>query len=315
MAAGVTVGGPARDPFTGLPYPSNKPTNPLTQFGNPSSYTAAATTQAGDYDKIMQSYRDLLDRNNNSPMSSTNVTPQIVDLPRITAPSLTPYSQSADVTGSLAKLSDLATTGGYSDADIANIRERDISPIRSIYSSAQRNVDRNRALQGGYSANYGAASAKMARELSDQISDKTTAANAGIAEMVGRAKLAAAPAFASASSAEATRKSEIDRHNADIVNQINEANAARELEVNTGNVSRNLAANTSNADRALAAEQARRGSSLGAIEGMRSLYGTTPALTNLFGNQVTQAAQIGQNQQGLDQQRRRDTLGFVSRFG
>ncbi len=48
---------------------------------------------------------------------------------------------------------------------------------------------------------------------------------------------------------------------------------------------------------------------------MRSLYGTTPALTSTFGNQVVQAGQLGQGQQNLNDQKQRDLYGFVGKFG
>lgn len=305
--------------------------DPLSSFGNPASFTAAARTQGNDYDAIMKSYRDFLNTNNAGSLSPTNITPQNVSLPnevipREVTPTLSPYSQSEDVTKSLADLSDLATTGGLSEGDIANIRARDISPIRSIYANAQRNVERQRALQGGNSPNFNAVQSKMAREESDIIGNKTTDVNAGIAEMVQRGKLSAAPAYASASSSEAARKAESNRINAEIVNQINEANAGRferantgninrALDVNTGNVTRNYESQVANTNRALQESLARRQASLSALEGMKSLYGTTPALTSLFGNQVSQAANISQNQQQINQQRRRDNLNLVSRVG
>jgi hypothetical protein len=48
---------------------------------------------------------------------------------------------------------------------------------------------------------------------------------------------------------------------------------------------------------------------------MRGLYGTTPALTNTFGNQVVQAGQLGQGQQQLNQQNQNGLLNFATRYG
>jgi hypothetical protein len=135
------------------------------------------------------------------------------------------------------KLLDLSKTGGYSDTDIANIRERSISPIRSVYAGANRDVDRQRALQGGYSPNYAAVKAKMAREQSDVIGNQTTNINADLAQRIAQNKLSSIPQ---------------------------------------------------------------------AISGMTSLYGTTPALSSLYGNQALQGAQLQEqikqrkSQQGLD---------------
>lgn len=84
---------------------------------------------------------------------------------------------------------DVAKTGGYSQQDLANIRSRAVSPIRSMYSSAKSGIERQRALQGGYSPNYTAAMAKMSREASMNAADATTNAEAGIAEMLHRGKM------------------------------------------------------------------------------------------------------------------------------
>lgn len=85
---------------------------------------------------------------------------------------------------------DFIKTGGYSSDDLANIRARSIEPTRAIYANMERELDRNRALQGGYSPNYAAASAKMGRESSQQISDIGRATEADIADRVQRGKLA-----------------------------------------------------------------------------------------------------------------------------
>lgn len=89
-----------------------------------------------------------------------------------------------------SRFSGFADTGGFSEADKANIRARAISPIRSIYSSARQGLDRQRALQGGYSPGYATALGRFSREQGQLTSDATTNAEAAIAEMVQRGKLA-----------------------------------------------------------------------------------------------------------------------------
>lgn len=69
------------------------------------------------------------------------------------------------------RFNQFADTGGYSPTDINNIRARSISPIRSIYAGANREVDRQRALQGGYSPGYGVLKSRMTREESSALSD------------------------------------------------------------------------------------------------------------------------------------------------
>lgn len=83
---------------------------------------------------------------------------------------------------------DWAKTGGLSAMDKGNIRSRALSPIRSLYSSANRDVDRQRALQGGYSPGYGALKSRLAREMSSGMSDAATNAEGMIAQMVNQGK-------------------------------------------------------------------------------------------------------------------------------
>jgi len=312
-----------------------KPPLPTTQFGNPSTFTAAANQQASDYDKIMAGYDNLIASTQANPVTAGTASsgqvsaPERINPSQVNFGSVTPqtsrYQQSGDVTSSLAGLSDLATTGGYTPQGIADIRERDISPIRSIYANARQNTERTKALGGGYSPNFNATTAQMARDEAGQIGGITTAANAGIAQNVASNRIAAAPAYASASANANAAQTEADKHNADIVNQINQYNsqgraavdannAANSLGaqqfnssaltgVNTGNVNRAVGTSQFNVQSALDAAKANQGTISSALAGKTNLYGTTPALTNTFGNQVTQAAQLGQNQQQINTQR------------
>ena len=250
---------------------------PTSTFGNPATYTAAADTQASDYDRIMKQYADLTKSFSENPLTTKpiNFTP--------ITPQTTSYSQSPDVTRSLSDLSELANTGGYSEADKQDIRERDISPIRSVYANAQENIDRQRRLSGGYSPNFNAVTTKMSREEADKIGDITTKANADIAENVARNRLSASGSYAGASATANAAKTAADQRNADIINQINEANAARKSEVDRFNAQAELEAGRTN-----------RSDIINTISGQASLYGTTPALVNTFGNQVVQANQLGQ---------------------
>lgn len=311
------------------------PIAPTNLFGNPATFTAAANTQASDYDKIMAQYDQLSQSFATNPLTAGTVTPSTVSAPaNITAPSVSyasvapqtaKYQQSPDVTASLADLSNLVATGGYSAADIQNIRERDISPIRSIYANAQQNVERAKALGGGYSPNFNAVTASMARDEANKIGDVTTAANAGIAQNVASNKIAAASPYASAAATANAAQAAADARNADIINQINLANAQGSLSASEANAQLGLGAqefNTSteaaiaeaNANRATQAGEfnvntalntalANRQAQLGVLGGKTSLYGTTPAMTSLFGNQVMQAGQLGQGQQNLNTQK------------
>lgn len=99
----------------------------------------------------------------------------------------TPYAPNAQAQ---AGYSDFAKTGGFSKEDLGNIRARALSPVRAVYANAQRNVNRQRSLQGGYSPGFGAMQTRMAREQGQETSDAATNAEAGISEMVQKGKLA-----------------------------------------------------------------------------------------------------------------------------
>jgi hypothetical protein len=217
--------------------------SPLTK--SYSAYGGAVNQQAGDYDTIMQGYKDYLGRAQQgySPVTAS-------------------YNRSPDVTNALGDLSNLTDTGGYSQGDIQNLRERGVSPIRSVYASAQRNIDRQRALNGGYSPNYTAATAKMTRDESSQIADQMSKVNAGIAQNVASNKLQAAPSYGNLAESENALSNNFSLQNMEAQND------ALKFK-NTG--------------------------ALGALQGMSSLYGTTPALVNTFGNQAMQASNLQNN--------------------
>lgn len=266
------------------------PSTPNMPYGSPSNFQAAASTQASDYDKIMAGYDNLI--KSSGLMAGRN---QATYTP--TSPALTQYSPSANTTSAMSNLSSLSASGGYSPENIANIRARGVSPIRSIYANAQRNLDRNKALSGGYSPNYAAASGKMAREMSEQIGGANTNIEAGIAENQAKNRLAIAPSFASFAGDQDRMRMASETGNAEAINRTNEQN-------------QNLALQYTGMNNQL--QQNQQGNILAAIEAKRGLYGTTPALTGLFGNQVAQAANLGQNQQEINNQKKQTNFGVAS---
>ena len=90
----------------------------------------------------------------------------------------------------MGQFQDFAKTGGFSPEDLANIRARSVSPIRAIYANANREVDRQRTLQGGYSPGFNVAKGRMAREMSQGAADASTNAEAMIAQLLQQGKLA-----------------------------------------------------------------------------------------------------------------------------
>lgn len=99
---------------------------------------------------------------------------------------------------------DFADTGGYTPQNIQDIRARGLAPMRAAYANAQSNLNRNRALQGGYSPNYAAALAKMARELGYGLSDQATNVEAILADAIRQGKLAGLGGMTNIDSARAT---------------------------------------------------------------------------------------------------------------
>jgi len=100
------------------------------------------------------------------------------------------YSRPSEMNEAFGGYRDFMKTGGFTPQGLQEIRARGISPTRAVYQNAQSNIDRQRALQGGYSPNYTAAQAKMSRDLASGISDANINANAGIAQMVQQGRLA-----------------------------------------------------------------------------------------------------------------------------
>lgn len=96
----------------------------------------------------------------------------------------------ADQRNIMGRYQNFADTGGFSNADLANIRARSISPIRSVYSRSLAELDRHKALQGGYMPNYASARSRFARDQGQLTSDATTNAEAGIAQMRQQGRLA-----------------------------------------------------------------------------------------------------------------------------
>ena len=88
-----------------------------------------------------------------------------------------------------AGFSKFAETGGFSPEDLANIRSRAVSPVQAVYANAQREVNRQRSLQGGYSPGFGVLQERMQRNMGQGISDQSIAAESDIAKLVQSGKL------------------------------------------------------------------------------------------------------------------------------
>lgn len=73
---------------------------------------------------------------------------------------------------------DLASTGGFTPESTALFMRSATSPFASIYSTARRELERRRAVQGGYSPTFGAEGEKLTRRTAQDISEGTMRARA-----------------------------------------------------------------------------------------------------------------------------------------
>lgn len=300
-----------RSLFPSLNAPTNSgsgiaPAAPISDLmGDDNTYGAAVETQAGDYDAIMKSYQDLL----SVPPSAGAPRTRMAFTP--IAPQLAVYQRSPELANSMMQISNAAKTGGYEGDELSNIRARAISPIRSVYASAQRGLNRNRALQGGYSPNYAAATAKMAREQSEQIAQATTNVEAGIGESVSRNRLSALSALSPLAAQDSAAQNQFNLSNSETINRLNEHNRMAPLQYEQFN-RENEQLDRENSDNDVMMR-------LRAIEGMRGLYGTTPALSSLYGSQNIQRRQLkaveGQDAAQKEAEKKRLAIGLANMYG
>lgn len=182
---------------------------------------------------------------------------------------------------------DFASNGGYSGQDVQELRARGIAPIRSAYGNTMMEMDRARAIGGaGGAPNYIAAASKAQRELPGQMADAMTNVNAGLAEQIregkkfglsGLTNTGATMGGLSSADAERILKADLSNQQADMQTQAMTESSRR----------------------------AGRAETLQGLAGKTSLYGTTPAMSAMFGNQALNAygqrasAEGNRNQFGL----------------
>ena len=278
--------------FTGSRFTNRgySDTSEVSPFTPDKAYPAAIETQAGDYDELMKRYRNILDSPNNTGnlMSAYKTNMQPLTYEGYT-PKTSSYSTTPGISTAMSNLEALSKSGGYSEADLGNIRARGIAPIRSIYDSARRNLERQKSLQGGFSPNMGALQLRMARELSGQIGEASTRLEGDIADRQAQGRLSVASPLASLASSEAGRRSSVNQANQNAINQANAENTRRKLEVDSRNQEMNYRNQQTQIEGQTTLErliESQKQARLQALEGMRGVYGTTPALANLYGNQV-----------------------------
>lgn len=292
QGGGMSIGMGRGNPITqNYGKPINKP-NPLGTPNTGSISNTYSTQQQNpiqmkaqqDYDRMMQMYQGLLNR---TPGSTVRERLKPVE------PATYNYTEDPRLTESITGLEDLAENGGYSSEDIANLRARGISPIRAVYANAQRELERSKNLSGGYSPNMGAVSAKMAREMSDLISGRTSDVNAGIAEKVAQGKLQAAPQLADLLRNINTERNSVGQKNIDAKNRAGEVNASNKLKEQ---------------ELDLAGNQNETNQILQSLEGMTKLFGTNNQLTESFMRDLLSGKELDLKGKELNQ---RGGLGLI----
>jgi hypothetical protein len=155
---------------------------------------------------------------------------------------------------------DFASTGGYSDSDVQELRARGISPIRAAYGNTMRELDRAKSLGGsGGAVNYIAARSRAQRELPGQMADAMTSVNANLADSIRQGKMFGLGGMTQTGSA---------------MGGLADSEAGRMLQAQ---------------GMTEGALQNWYGNRMGALNAQTGLYGTTPAMASTFGNQALNA--------------------------
>ncbi len=221
------------------------------------NYGRGSEADFGNYNDIMGRYRQVFDEGG-GPEGGGSVKPS--------------YAGYKDPFKSYAGYEEFANTGGYSEDDIRNLRARGTAPVRAMYGNVQREMNRQRSLQGGYAPNFMASMAKMARDQSAAQADAQQNVEAGLAEQIRAGRLQGLGGMSGI---------ETSRLGADV--DVSKFNAMADM--NTGMFNSQQG-------------QDRYNNRLNALGGMSSLYGTAPGMSSAFGNQLLSA--VGQGgQMGL----------------
>jgi hypothetical protein len=253
------------------------------------NYGRGSEANYGDYTDIMNNYRDIA-----SGGSAADYTGGGGgggggggDFSAFTvSPGRAGYS---DPFASYGGMQEFANTGGYSADDIANMRARGVSPIRAAYANAQREVGRQRSLQGGYSPNAVAAQVKMAREQGQGMADAVQNVEAGLAEARNKGRQFGLTGMGNIEGQRLGADVDLSKYNTglDYQGQVYNADAQTRAQAQA-----NAAASSGAASRA-AANEANMQDRFRALSGMTSLYGTTPGMSNMFGSQLLSGVGMG----------------------
>ena len=273
-----------------IDYQKDRYENQQGPLINQASYNYGRSSEAdyGDYTDIMNQYRGIatgagsVSRGGGGGGSSggsgggggggfswSNISPQ-------TAAYKDPFN-------SYAGFTEFSETGGYSPEDIANMRARGISPIRAAYANAEREMGRQRSLQGGYSANAFAGLGRMAREQGQAAADATQNVEAGLAEARNRGRLSGLGGMSDIEGQRLGADVDLAKFNSQQAMAAAQANAAGRLRAASAGASARNAANQTAAYSAAQNTEMR----LRALGGMTDLRGQTPGTVKMYGDQAT----------------------------
>jgi len=219
------------------------------------NYARGAEANYGDYTDIMNQYRGIASGAGGAGGGGGGGGASTW------GPSMISYK---DPFKSYTGFEEFSNTGGYSPTDVANMRARGVSPIRAAYANAEREVGRQRSLQGGYSPNAFALQGRMAREQGQLGADAVQNVEAGLAEARNTGRLKGLEGMS----------------------DIEKQRLAADLEVGKFNANAQMSADSSNAGASNAASRANMDDRMDALTGMRLMYGTTPGMAGKFGDQL-----------------------------
>ena len=227
------------------------------------------------------------------------------------------------IESAMAGYGGFAKTGGFSDADLQMMRTRAESPTTSIYSTANDELSRQRAIQGGYGGNYGAVSAKMARDMSNQIDQADINSEANIAQLVQQGKLSGLQGQASSGQAAASARTQVEQVDAQMraaglagMTDLQKAKMQADLQNAQGQLSAGSAnASLANSRAGLMVNMLNSNKLYGSNMQLSANAGLTNvgnSMTNLYGTTPGQSALYLNNLQGNMNQQQGGNLGLIN---
>lgn len=266
---------------TTTPTPTENEFVPFSQNLN-NQATSAFETNKQDYGNIMGAYQKFREGLGG---------PTRFSFQNVSAPRPAELGESYGILReALPTYREFAQTGGYSPTDIQELRARGVSPIRAAYGNTMMELNRARSL-GGQSGtpNYIAALSRAQRELPEQLASATTDVNAKLAEDIRSGRLAGATGL---------------RGVGGDIGGLASGEAGRQLQASLANQEADLRAQTLG-EQSL---QNLRQSQLASMGGQASLYGTTPGMSSMFGNQALNSYQL---RSGMENARNQFGLGLL----